>query len=322
MDKRAFTMIELVMVIVVMGIVASIGAEIISKLYENYLKTRAINRLQAQSETVLDQIAKRLTYRIKGSVIAREKSPSPGVLGNYVPLSDANSSYQILEWIGKDNDSFRGESNGTVSIPGWSGFIDLDSNDTNRTAGIYGTLKTSGSELNVTNQIIDALSYGTVELNGSETTAKRPVIIFKGLSGFDIAHYGWSEPGHNGDGNYTLKVSYTPTVAHTKINILNFDDNLTKKGVTEISEQYNLAWSAYAIVSEGNNTNDFNLTLYYNFQPWENDENYTNGNHSVLAEHVSTFRFTQIGETIRVKLCLDDNQTGYDFAFCKERAIY
>lgn len=315
MKKRAFTMIELVMVIVVMGIVASIGAEIISKLYENYLKTRAINRLQAQSETVLDQIAKRLTYRIKGSVIAREKSPSPGVLGNYVPLSDANSSYQILEWIGKDNDSFRGESNGTVSIPGWSGFIDLDSKDTNRTTK---TLKTSGSELNVTDNIIDALSYGKVRLDDANTTANRPAIIFKELHGFNMSYYGWSEPGNNGDGNYTLRVSYT----EGNNTILHLDDNLTTKGVTEISEQYNLAWSAYAIVSEGNNTNDFNLTLYYNFQPWENDENYTNGNHSVLAEHVSTFRFTQIGETIRVKLCLDDNQTGYDFAFCKERAIY
>ena len=48
----AFTMIELVMVIVVFGIIASIGAEIIASLYTNYLRTRAINRLQSQTHAL------------------------------------------------------------------------------------------------------------------------------------------------------------------------------------------------------------------------------------------------------------------------------
>ncbi|MCK9546828.1 MAG: type II secretion system GspH family protein, partial [Sulfurospirillaceae bacterium] len=61
--KSGFTMVELVMVIIVLGIVASIGADIISNLYTNYLRTRAVNRLQTQTEIALEQIAKRLQYR-------------------------------------------------------------------------------------------------------------------------------------------------------------------------------------------------------------------------------------------------------------------
>lgn len=295
MLKKAFTMLELVMVIVILGIVSSIGADIIANLYENYIKTRAINRLQAQTELVLDQIAKRLTYRIKPSVIAR----NDGNFSDYVFLPNANNTYKILEWIGKDNEGFRGIKN-----PGWSGFIDLDSIDTNKTQ-----IKTSGSELNTTNDIIEALSYDTVSLDNP--AKKRPAILFKGQSSFDKAQYGWN----NVDGNYTIRVSSDLVTAN---DIIHLDEN-----ITEMFEQYDLAWSAYAIVPEGNNSNDFNLTLYYNYQPWE-DNNYTDGSKSVLIEHASTFRFTQIGETIRMKLCIhDNNQSGnYDFAFCKERVVF
>jgi len=61
----------------------------------------------------------------------------------------------------------------------------------------------------------------------------------------------------------------------------------------------------YAIVPQGSG-DDFNLTLYYNYQPWEN-ETYHDGKSTLLIEHVSTFRFTQIGETIRLKLCIHDD---------------
>ncbi len=298
--RTAFTMIELVMVIVVMGIVASIGSDIIVNLYENYIKTRAINRLQAQSELVLNQIAKRLESRVKDSVIARQ-SGSVNFL-NYVTLTDANDSYQILEWIGKDTESFNGIKN-----PGWSGFIDLDNPQTTNP-----TLKTIGSELNTTNAIIKSLSNNQVSLLQGDGLQK-PAIIFKGNSIFNLDDFGW-----NGvDGNYTHKVSYTAGVN----DVLNFEE---ANKPTEIFEQYDLAWSAYSIVPEGS-VNDFNLTLHYNYQPWE-DEKYSdiNTSKSVLIEHASTFKFTKIGDTIRLKLCIhDNNQSGnYDFAFCKEKVVY
>jgi len=300
LKKNAFTMIELVMVIVVMGIVASIGSDIIINLYENYIKTRAVNRLQAQSELVLNQIAKRLESRIKDSVIARQSGTANFL--NYVPLTDANDSYQVLEWIGKDTESFNGIKN-----PGWSGFIDLDNPQT-----VNPTLKTMGSELNTTNATIKALSNNQVSLLQGDGLQK-PAIIFKGNSAFNLDDFGWSRV----DGNYTHKVSYTAGIN----DVLNFEE---ANKPTEIFEQYDLAWSAYSIVPEGNNTNDFNLTLHYNYQPWENERYDQNASTSVLIEHASTFKFTKIGDTIRLKLCIhDNNQSGsYDFVFCKEKVVY
>ena len=296
-------MLELVMVIVILGIVASIGADIIAKLYEDYIRTRAINRLQTQTEIVLEEIARRLQFRIKDSTISRDKT----TYSDYVSLADSNGSYEILEWIGKDNEGFRGEYNGSVNRPGWSGFIDLDSPETNKSAR---TIKTPGSDLNITNDIIKALSYGEVDM--LDDTKEKPAIILKGLTDYNLSLYGWDGV----DGNYTIKVKFNLA----KPDVLELNDTQIPD---DLFEQYDFSWSAYAIVPEGNNSNDFNLTLYYNYRPWE-DEKYTDGNKTLLMENVSTFKFIQIGDTVRIKICIhDNNRSGnYDFAFCKEKVIY
>ncbi len=300
--KRAFTMVEIIMVIIVLGITASIGADIIAKLYKNYIETRAINRLEAQTEIALEKIARRLKYRIKDSTITRDDTN----YSDYVSLANTNNSYEILEWIGKDSDSLRGEYNGSVNRPGWSGFIDLNSPDTNKSAK---TIKTPGSDLNITNDIIKKLSYGSVDM--LDNTKDKPAIILKGLTSYDLSQYGW-----NGvDGNYTIKVKFN----QANPDILEINDTQVPD---ELFEQYDLSWTAYAIVPEGNSS-DFNLTLYYNYQPWE-DENYTDGNKTLLLQNVSTFKFMQIGDTVRIKLCVhDNNRSGnFDFAFCKEKVVF
>jgi len=279
-----------------MGIVASIGAEIIAKLYENYLSTRSINKLQFQTELVLNKISKRLTHRIKDSVIG-ERNTAPYI----VELPNANGSYPILEWIGKSYESSLGDKNTT----GYSGFVDLYSNDTNVTQ-----IKTSGSHLGKARDIIDALSYGTIDINNTTfATPPHAVLIFKGKDDYNISKYGWNGSG-NHDYTYYIKVDSNETL---KI----IDD----KNITTAYEQYDLAWTAYALVPEGSDTNDFNLTLKYNFQPWDG-ENYTQGESSVLMEHVSSFKFMQYGETIRIKLCIRDDKTGGDYGFCKEKVVF
>lgn len=295
--KKAFTVIELVMVMVVLGIVASIGADIIVSMYSNYLRSRTVNRLEAQTSIVLEQIAKRLQYRIKESVIARNS-------GSIKALADPtiDSTYSTLEWIGYSNESHLG-----TPLPGWSGFIDFDNNETNRTAG---TLQTSESNLTEAINIISALTESKIDM----TTGKEAALIFKGLSS-NFSDFGWGIAS-NSDGASTLKVKIGATETILQIS----NDALP----TEIYEQYYLAHTAYAIVPSETNSTDYNLTLYYNYQPWLNDE-YTDGNHSVLAEHVSLFRFRQDESIVRLKLCMHDaNETGTGnlVVVCKEKVVY
>ena len=291
-------MVEMIFVIVILGIVASIGSGIIAKIYESYIYSRSINTLQTKTEIVLTQIAKYLSYRIKESTIARKLPPSDT---NITSLPMADGTYQILEWIGYDNESFDGNG----SVPGWSGFVDLSSPNTTKSQ-----IDSPGSDFNFTAQTIDALSNGDVNLTDINSSV---AIIFAGLPNqFDIEQYGWNDYNGTVKHDYIFRVRNLPGT-----NILKFVEN----SASTVYEHYQLVWSAYAVVPEGN-VSDRNLTFYYNFRPWMG-EKYSDGNSSTLLEHVSTFKFRQIGNTIRLKLCAFD-PAGQDFniTFCKEKVVF
>ena len=293
MKRKAFTMIELVMVIVILGIVASIGSEIILSLYNNYLRTRTINQLESQTELVLEQIAKRLQYRVKPSTIARKAD------GSFIALSNSDGTYSIIEWIGYSNESLLG------TPPGWSGLIDLDHASTNKGAR---TLKLHDSNLSFTANTMNALTTGTVDL----TAGKEAALIFP--IAYNDVDFGWGNP-NNTDGIATVRVTKN---ADTILEINAADTP------ADIYEHYYLAHSAYAIVPSVFNTTDFDLTLRYNYQPWLNGK-YASASSAILARHVSLFQFKQDDTVIRLKLCLHDNNetgTGDRIAICKEKVVY
>ncbi len=306
-QSRGFTLVEIVMVIVILGIVAMIGTNIIAHMYENYMRSKYINILEQKTELALEEITTRLQYRVKSTTIVRQRGTNTI---DWLNSDDLNASYDMLEWIGYDYESLRGEYNGTLTLPGWSGLIDLNNPATDATA-----IVTPGSKLSYASGVMQALSEGAVDLN--QSTSKHPAIIFKKLSSRSFGSFGW-DWGNLSDHNDTLIVHKDPAREDRLI----FDENITQQGVDRLVEQYRLVWSAYALVPVGPDDKDFNLTLYYNYQPWYG-EKYSNGNSRVIAEHVSSFKFLQSGNTVRIKLCIQDaNQTGVGFGFCKEKAVF
>ncbi len=310
--RSAFTLIEMIMVIVILGVVAMIGTDIIARMYQGYIRAQIVNELQQKTELVLDQISKRLKYRIKATAFTKD-STNPATFKQL--SSNDNNTYNMLEWIGYDNEGFLGDWNGTSFVPGWSGFVDLYDNtgidDTNASQ-----ISTEGSRLDFAERTIFALSNGDV--NMSDPTNDYPAIIFKNVSDTLPRSYGL-HPTVN-DHNLTYRIERN--VGDT--DILQFEED---DGNKTLFEQYYLAWSAYALVPDtgpSSSNDDFNLTLHYNYQPWHGEKfNDANTSKRVIAEHVSTFRFTQTGSTIRIKLCIsDNNRTGTPIGFCKEKAIF
>ncbi|WP_201353900.1 pilus assembly FimT family protein [Hydrogenimonas urashimensis] len=297
--RHAFTMIELIMVILIFGIIAMIGADIFVKIYDNYIIARTMNTLQTKTELALEQIARRLQYRIKDSTIARKDSN----LSQYKFLGDADESYHILEWIGYADEALKGEWNGTMNVPGWSGFIDLD--DSNKTH-----VATPGSHLSYADNIIKTLSNNTISL---ATAASAPAIVMDGHVGdYKVSSYGWHP---HADHNYTFPVTKQDETT------LNFVDGTTSK---EIYEHYKMAWTAYALVPScpSGVTDDCNLSLYYNYQPWYAERFDQDANSSLLMEHVSTFKFIQMGDSIRLKLCVGEHFYDKNISFCKEKVVF
>ncbi len=299
MKKKAFSLTELIVVIVMLGIISSIGSFIVSSMYENYIKTKTINKLQSQTQLALEQIAKRLSYRVKGSV---------GIIrgGKIFSLSKAKTTDNILTWIGISYES---------NLGGWSGFIDLNSHKTNPLTNPQ-TIHSPASNLSFARNIIFSLTKGDLDLNS--LNAQHPALILKPPSNVDsnISKYF----SHNGD-DYTIRVRKMDDETFA---ILSQDKvpDYQNDGSRDLYEEYYLSHSAYAIIPQGSE-NDFKLILKYNYQPWEG-ETYKDGNSAILAEHVSTFRFVQIGSTLRIKICIHDNKqsSDTDFSSCKETAVF
>jgi len=138
--KHAFSMIELIFVIVILGIVASIGSEIIAKTYESYLNQRTLHNASLKTELVATQIANRLERAIPGTIVRRTERTTPATL----ITNTGNKKDKILQWVGADIDSF--------NAGGWTGLCDLKSSKENGDI-----LNTPGSTLNITKSIITNL---------------------------------------------------------------------------------------------------------------------------------------------------------------------
>jgi len=298
MRKSAFTLLELIFVIVIIGILSKFGIELLFQAYKNFIFSSVNNALQSNSAAAVETIASRLQYRIKDSVIARINS---GNQNDFQAL--ASSSYgdtaTILEWVGSDIDGFRGDS-----LPMWSGIIDLRHPNTNESVLV--SPETNTTELNT---LIEVLSNGGSDINDS-------ALYFIG-SDSDINNYGWNGVALT---NHTTSVMH-PIRSNGTVNQFVPIDGATGAdntfAGTNVYEYYQLAWSAYAVV---HTPADGNLTLYYDYQPWQGD-GYASGKAIVLMENVDTFRFRAVGSTVKIQVCVKTDLMG-DYSLCKEKTIF
>ena len=224
-QRTAFTMIELIFVIIVIGIIAKFGVEFLIKAYDGYIFSTVQNRLQTQTETALEQITNRLQYRIKSSIIARDND---GVATDYRALASSNGNETILEWVGYDIDGLRG-----TTAPTWSGFIDLASSS----AGVLQSLGTNTTDANTT---ITNLSSGIAGIANS-------AIFFIGGNS-DVDGFGW-----NGTAISDNTHAMHPIKAGA--NVTDIDLNASLVG-QDAYEYYQLAWTAYALVWSGTPTSN------------------------------------------------------------------
>jgi prepilin-type N-terminal cleavage/methylation domain-containing protein len=140
--KRGFSLIELIFVIVVLGIITAVGAEIFLSTAESYLLQKAKHQSAEKVELALEQISNRLLFRIGFSLRGKKSDGTALPLSDITLLTPNVEEYRDLEWISYDNDGLS-----SSNPPAWSGFIDLDPSVTN-----YNKVKSTGSNLNYEKQ--------------------------------------------------------------------------------------------------------------------------------------------------------------------------
>ncbi len=289
--KRAFTLLEVVIVIVIMGIMSKFGAEMMMQAYENYLFSTYQNRLQVNSEAALVQITNRLQHRIKASTIARKSA------ADYIAVGQASGTdYKVLEWIGKDIGGWYGINNGAgFNQPTWSGVIDLD----------------GSSATKLISPMTNGTNVDNIVKRESASSVSNTYSIFFVDDTLNIDTFGW-----NG------KVTSQQNVAAHRVKIKgNVITSATGTNFSRVSEYYNLAYTAFAVVVDDPNVGD--LSLYYNYQPW-NGQTYSDGKKALLMQNVDSFKFVATGDMLKVQVCVDDTNSfsGGEYAVCKEKTVY
>ena len=307
--KRAFTLLELVVVIVVLGIIAMMSFNAIMNIYSNYFQTRTVNELETQTEIALEQISKRLEHRIKPSVIARKTD------GEFLALNDSgvnlDAKYEILEFIpyayeifnDVPSDNKAGRYSGYADLANSSPATGLISPGSNFTTGVVETIKdlTCREDTNATCVDFKNKDGGVAAIFSDVYYDVQNSFGYKGVSNLDIAKVGVKSI----DGD-TLEIS-----------------GFANK---QISEQYHLAYTANAIVPEQSqsqadkNNGVFDLNLYYDYRPWMGEKYKPNGEKATLAKNVTRFVFTEKNGVIVLKLCMRAKNS--EITICKSKAVY
>ena len=311
--KKAFTLLELVVVIVVLGIIAMMSFNAIMNIYSNYFQTKTVNELETQTEIALEQISKRLEHRIKPSVIARKTD------GAFLALNDSgvnlNAEYEILEFIPYAYEIFNDVPSGNKAGR-YSGYADLAKSSpatglispgSNFSTEVVETIKdlTCREDTNVTCVDFKDKDGGVVAIFSDVYYNVQDSFGYKGISNLDIAKVG-VKGGQSGLNGNTLEISGF--------------------GGKQISEQYHLAYTANAIVPEQSqsqadkNNGVFDLNLYYDYRPWMGEKYKQNGEKATLAKNVTRFVFTEKNGVIVLKLCMRAKNS--EITICKSKAVY
>ncbi len=322
-NHKAFTMIELIFVIVIMGLLAKFGVGFLAQSYNNFIYSQINNKLQSNSATAVEFISARLQNRIKASTIAREDN------GTFTPLSEYfNQTANIIEWIGSDDEGLRGDT-----VPLWSGIIDLDPALTNLTQ-----LTSPATNTGNIDTLIGALSNGSSGIDDAAIFFVNPDAL---VSSEADNKWGWNmidtlvnriAKFNNQKDVYIHPVradtttpnvtAFLPTDGNTPSNDNNFSD-------VEAFEFYKLAWTAYAVGIDDYNTTDGkntgNLTLWYNYQPWKGENYKDNGTPVVIMQNVSSFQFIARESLIKIQVCVKSlllKKDEGEYSVCKEKTIF
>ena len=291
--KKAFTLVELIFVMVVLAIIAGVGTDILRSLFDNYAVTAQIHRLESVANNAADMIATRLEKRVPQTT-AIETSTDTGAK-NYEPLSAIDAKNGKLVFFRKAYElerNFISAKNGGVEAPRISGFInDLKTTTTGDNGNFTDKVEFTSKETDLADLKLD--EYELFFSNDSSLLYENKSNHFgRYYSGNKSFAYQCTQGKLEFQGDkFTLDRSACPASTSTII----------RPSMAALIHKFSLSKEIDKIYLEDNN-------LYL-------DTCDIKGacKKSLLAPSVSTFRFSALGSdpniasTIVFKLCLVEN---------------
>lgn len=305
-SRNAFTMIELLFVIVIIGIVGGIALEAVRQYYEGIFRTQEYTKRVEEADQILEQLSKYFENAISSSIVNLDINPA--TMACYGPPVTSTADYTVA-FIGVDVDSMRGISG---SRPGWNEEVQLVSgtNDINASDGNY----------TMANNIITALGSST--LRGSA--------LYDSDSIDSNACVRFNFAGEGKVGFHKLDATNPNPMANGLLRLNN--DNIATHG----HRKY-LLRTGYAFRVD--DTGSF--WMYSDFRPWADEHFSTTTQVNLLGQNVAHFYadynatdfmnnpgVNDRGLVWRLKVCmrgLDANLSTSDTesqSICRERRVH
>ena len=326
--KRGFTLLEMIVTIVILGILSAGTFVSLQHLYLRSAKSKALSDLSSESQVIVDQLSALMYDRVPSSVIGYDGNGTAG-LHDFKSIYALDNNFTVLEWIGVASESHK--------LRAYSGFIDMNASD-----GTARRLSTPpSSDQNAIEQNLTA-KFGGVHTIVSGNDSFR--LVFAGAFDDGAIYddfnntFGW----HSKDANKTYSIE---SINGGNIILKNTPINLALK---EIHEKYYLVDSAYAVALGRDVNTDLNcsnldintsaldynntLLLFYNYRPWKSQTfcadrgtlGAKEGNVTILSKNVSGFEAGVINGSIYFNITMNKKIRASDnnVTISKQKAVY
>ena len=283
--KKAFTLIEMIIVVVISGVLASGTFKAMEALYIRSAKAKAITDLSMQSQIVLNQISRLLYNRIPNSVIGYDGSDTTSC----TPIEDINDAKsKVLEWLSLDDEQLLSGK--------YSGFVDMN-------ASVKPNLKALdvNSSLNITDR--------NLIFAGSFDSGSEDISTCNGA-------YGW----HDNDSNltYTIKSNSTDKIELEDPPEYIYEKYYLTDGAYAITRGADIDINATCIDDLKQKVDENTLFLFYEYYPYKNkgdtycaDKSGTKtGKVAILAEDVASFGAVYENDIIRLSIDMNRSIKG------------
>ena len=311
--KKAFTLVELLFVMVVLAIIAGVGTDILRSLFDNYAVTAQIHRLESVANNAADMIATRLEKRVPQTT-AIETSADTGAK-NYEPLSAIDAKNGRLVFFRKAYELERNfiskKAGASENVARTSGFISELKTTTTTT-----TTTTTGDSRNFTDTV-EFVSKDTADLNLNDyelffSNDSSLLYVNKG------DHFGRYYK-NNGKKSFAYQCAQgNIEFRENKFRLVRSNcpastSTIIRPSMAALVHKFYLSEEIDKIYLEGNNLHLETCNIRGTCKK------------SLLATGVSTFRFSALGSdpniasTIVFKLCLAED--GGEAELCQSRIV-
>ncbi|MDD6162456.1 MAG: type II secretion system protein [Campylobacteraceae bacterium] len=310
--KKAFTLVELIFVMVVLAIVAAIGTDILRSLFDNYAVTAQIHRLESVANNAADTIATRLEKRVPQTTAIETGA---GTSTKYEPLSPINNTDAKNGRLVFFRKAYELERN---FISKKAGALE----NVARTSGFISELKTT-TTTGDSGRFVDTVEFVSKETNLTGLNLNEYELFFSNDSSLLYENKG-DHFGRYYKNNDKKSFAYQCTQGNIEFRENKFilvrsncpasTSAIVRPSMAALVHKFSLSREIDKIYLENNNLHLETCNI-----------NGGNCRRSLLATGVSTFRFSALGSdpniasTIVFKLCLEEDNG--EAELCQSRIV-